>query len=289
MAADLLQLKQIDKDELLYHYTKSAGVQGILENNSFWATKSNFLNDPKECSYFMTKIKTICRELFSEFEQQDFLLERFFGDEEKKPKEKEYFVLSFSSCPDSITLWSEFGSKTGYNMAFEGDKIIQKIAKANDISYHGYVIYEEEEKRKYIKDLLWNKIPARLNTSFPQLVKNATRNPKDELFEKACHYFKKYANIYAMFFKNDGFKEEREYRFLFKKHQNTEVHFREKDGFFIPYIVINAAGEGGLLPIRSITVAPQNHIDLAKKGIEYYLKYYGYDVEVSLSNIKLRY
>ena len=88
MAADLLQLKQIEEDEILYHYTKSAGVQGILENNSFWATKSDFLNDPKECSYFMTKIKTICRELFSEFEQQDFLLESLFGAEEKKPKEK---------------------------------------------------------------------------------------------------------------------------------------------------------------------------------------------------------
>ena len=43
------------------------------------------------------------------------------------------------------------------------------------------------------------------------------------------------------------------------------------------------------LPIEEIMVAPQNHIDLAKNGMEYMLQTKGYDADVSLSNIKLRY
>ncbi len=44
-----------------------------------------------------------------------------------------------------------------------------------------------------------------------------------------------------------------------------------------------------LLPIKEIVVAPKNHIDLAKKGMEYMLAEKGYDAQVSLSNINLRY
>ena len=44
-----------------------------------------------------------------------------------------------------------------------------------------------------------------------------------------------------------------------------------------------------LLPIKEIVVAPKNHIDLAKKGMEYMIAEKGYDAQVSLSNINLRY
>ena len=43
--------------------------------------------------------------------------------------------------------------------------------------------------------------------------------------------------------------------------------YREKDGFLIPYVQIQLTDK--LLPIKEIVVAPKNHIDLAKKGMEY--------------------
>ena len=55
----------------------------------------------------------------------------------------------------------------------------------------------------------------------------------------------------------------------------------------IPYIQIKLTGK--LLPIREIVVAPKNHIDLARKGIEYMIAEKGYEAQVSLSNINLRY
>lgn len=31
------------KDKVLYHYTKSNGINGIMNNKCFWATKNDFL------------------------------------------------------------------------------------------------------------------------------------------------------------------------------------------------------------------------------------------------------
>ena len=61
--------------------------------------------------------------------------------------------------------------------------------------------------------------------------------------------------------------------------------YREKDGFLIPYIQLSEKR----LPVKEIMVAPQNHIDLAQKGMEYMMAEKGYSVTVELSNIKLRY
>lgn len=60
--------------------------------------------------------------------------------------------------------------------------------------------------------------------------------------------------------------------------------------FFFPirYIAIDLSGGKKKLPIRSITVAPKNHIDLAG-GMKEYLHSHGYEVDVELSRIKLRY
>lgn len=82
---------------------------------------------------------------------------------------------------------------------------------------------------------------------------------------------------------------EREYRIIFKGYSQKEVLFREKEGFLQPYIRVDLMGKKNRLPIQSITVAPKNHVDLAKEGMRQYLKHMGYDVEVRLSRIKLRY
>ena len=59
--------------------------------------------------------------------------------------------------------------------------------------------------------------------------------------------------------------------------------------FTIRYIAIDLSGGKKKLPIRSITVAPKNHIDLAREGMKEYLYSHGYEVDVELSRIKLRY
>lgn len=290
MTRQFIALKTLDKNTTLYHYTQSAGVQGILDKRCFWATKSDFLNDPKEFSYVIEVIKSICDdEILNKKQRENFLRNVLHGNDFIHEKNKEYYVLCFSTCPDSITLWAEFGNETGYNMAFDSEKVQKKINEDYAIAYHGYVVYSAAAQKRELKKLLWEKIPDYLNCSFSEIMDRGMNHAKDPLFQKACRTFQKVAKIYALFFKQQGFREEKEYRFIFRREKDMKPLFREKDGFLIPYLEIVMKESDNKLPVKAITVAPKNHTDLARKGMEYYLACHGYHTPVKLSNIKLRY
>ena len=283
-----VRLKQVEGSEILYHYTKSNGVNGIIHNNSFWATKSDFLNDPNEFNHIYNIITSICDEVISNKNWKKMFLDDVLEEQAiTSGGNKDYFVLSFSNRRDSITMWSEFGSRTGYNIGFKSKQIIERILEDNKIDYHGFVIYNSEEQKRIVKRILSSGLSEEMNMTFSKILELGARDRNDEVYKKACRKFQKMTAVYAMFFKNEAFREEQEYRFVFKKQRDTEVLFREKDGFMIPYIKIQLSKEP--LPVKEIVVAPQNHIDLAKKGMEYMMLQKGYEVEVSLSNIKLRY
>ena len=282
MSGRQVKLEHAEKGSILYHYTKS---NGIINHNCFWATKSDFLNDPNEFSYIRGIIDEVCRENIKNQTLRDmFLNDSIYAGREKN---REYFVLSFSKCRDSITMWSEFGNKTGYNIGFCSDDIIERIEEAAEIAYHGLVVYDSKQQKQLIRRIICNSLPNLLRLPLETILEAGKQDRKDNNYLKACRKFQKTAEVYAMFFKHEGFAQEQEYRFIFKKQKDTAVYFRPKDGFMLPYIEIPLSDRN--LPIEEIMVAPQNHIDLAKSGMEYMLHAKGYEADVSLSNIKLRY
>lgn len=200
---------------------------------------------------------------------------------------REFFALSFSCCRDSITMWAEFGSKTGYNIGFHSGEIVNRIINKNQVDYHGLVIYNREQQKKLIRKLIHQDIPETLDTTLFGILEAGMKDRRNALYRKACRRFQKITAVYAMFFKYEAFAQEREYRFVFKRDKEQPVYFREKDGFMIPYIEIHL--DQNKLSVKEIMVAPQNHIDLAKNGMDYMMRYKGYHVPVTLSNIKLRY
>ncbi len=285
MAGKQVKLQQAEKGSILYHYTKSNGVNGILSNNCFWATKSDFLNDPNEFSHIQGIVDKICQENIKKMALKEmFLQDSIYAEQEKQ---RDYFVLSFSKCRDSITMWSEFANKTGYNIGFRSDDIIARIEEAAEIAYHGLVVYSTKQQMQLIRKNICNYLPNLLRMPLDAILELGKQDRQNETYQKACKKFQRTIEVYAMFFKHEGFAEEQEYRFIFKKQKDTTVHFRAKDGFMLPYIEIPLSEKN--LPIEEIMVAPQNHIDLAKNGMEYMLRTKGYKANVSLSNIKLRY
>lgn len=285
MSGRQVKLEHAEKGSILYHYTKSNGINGIINHNCFWATKSDFLNDPNEFSHIRGIIDEVCLENIKNPALRDmFLKDSIYAERDKN---REYFVLSFSKCRDSITMWSEFGNKTGYNIGFCSDDIIERIEEAAEIAYHGLVVYDPKQQKQLIRRIICNSLPNLPRMPLETMLEAGNRNRKDSNYLKACRKFQKTAEVYAMFFKHEGFAQEQEYRFVFKKQKDTVVYFRPKDGFMLPYIEIPLSDRN--LPIEEIMVAPQNHIDLAKSGMEYMLHAKGYEADVSLSNIKLRY
>ena len=275
-----INLEEVD-EKVLYHYTKSNGINGIMNNKCFWATKKDFLNDPNEISY----VNKILREVCSDYIPDQKKLEMFLSDINDNGSGAEYFVLSFSCCRDSITMWAEFGNANGYNIGFDSNKIVKRISEANPVEYHGMVIYDSGRQKQEIVEFM-----EEMLKEYPDLYKiielgcEERNNPA---YMEVCEAFRKKLAVYAMFFKDEAFSQEQEYRFVFGKKADTRVLFRVKDGYIIPYIEIPLSTER--LPVNEIVVAPKNHIDLAKKGMEYMMKTLDYNVPVTLSDIKLRY
>lgn len=139
-----VKLKLMPEFGIIYHYTKSNGVNGIIKNNCFWATKSNFLNDPKEFSYIENIVLPVCNEYIKNDTYKMMFIEDVMEESVLLDggENTDYFVLSFSNCRDSITMWEQFANRTGYNIAFSSDDIVKRIGEENKIEYHGFVVYK---------------------------------------------------------------------------------------------------------------------------------------------------
>lgn len=280
-----LKLKQIKPNQAIYHYTKSNGVQGILGDMAFYATKSDFLNDTKEMYYTLYVVDQVIKEI-KDLKMRKLLKNKL--DQHLDILEKQwFFITSFSDDPDSITLWAEFGDKTGYNLEFNSTELLERIRDNRRIVHHGYLIYSWEEQKAIIRDLLFEKAPQRIGMPFKQIMYCAENDVDAICFNSFCKEFLEVISIYSLFFKQEEFAAEREYRMVFIESDPEKIEFRAKDGFLMPYIKIDVKGEKSF--IKKITVAPKNHVDLAKAGMELFSQHYGYDVEVMLSKIHLRY
>lgn len=287
--ADFVHLEKMKAGSSIYHYTNSVGIMGIMEHRAFWASKSDFLNDPQEFRYIMRVVEDVCRVEIPKKKWREKFLKQYRKRNLKTSARhgvyyahKEYYVLSFSVYRDSITLWSEFSNETGYNMEFDYEKLLESLEGRTKLIWHGRVIYGRKEQEKLLRELMLEAIPACLGSSFEEIMDS-------EQFDKYMELFQRAQNIYAMFFKKEGFRDENEYRFILKRNAGETVYFRERDGFLLPYMEVPILDGQGNIPVNSLMVAPMNHSDLAQKGMEYYMHSKGYQVDVEVSQLQLRY
>ena len=131
-------------------------------------------------------------------------------------------------------------------------------------------------------DKIEKNIPEKNGSTFQDILQEGS----GPLFELYCHKLRSAQNIYAMFFKQEVFQTEKEYRIVFKTAAESQIHYRIKEGFITPYIEVTA---GSALPLRQITVAPKSHVDLAERDMAQSAGSPGYDVPVVLSRLKLRF
>lgn len=288
-----LALEHLDKNEPLYHYTKCYAVQNIFRTGILFATKSSFLNDTNEMDYILHVAAEVIAE-FPEKRWRQLFMNEIVGTMEDF-KRHDIFVVSFSEERDSITLWSEFGDETGYNLQFDGTELLERISEHQKIYCHGRVLYSHQKQMALIKNLFCKLIPKKIGLSFEEimsrelLAEDQGEEPgSTKEFQDMCRRLRTALNIYAMFFKQEEFQAEKEYRVVFKNPDKNKIRFRVKDGFLLPYIDVVLA-KNALLPVKKITVAPKNHVDLARRGMLQYTQMLGYDIPVELSNLKLRY
>lgn len=299
---DLIRVPQCVEGNRIYHYTTVGGIKGILENNEFWVTKSDFLNDRLEFKYSLDILKEVAKLNIKNTDIKEKFIKYVVDEFERINNDMNgllagYYVLSFSKIQDSMLLWAEYSDFMGYCIEFDFNKF--KLVTEEKISWHGEVIYNKEKQIELVKEALEKTIEEDFDEENNEVKNLFKENPNisDESLKKLTDYVAVWISVYGMFFKKECFEGEGEYRFVFSalheksdkypKSNVDDMYFRERNQVLIPYIKIKY--DKSKSPVKSVLVGTKNNSDIAVKGIRYFLRKEKMDIPVYKSKIPLRY
>lgn len=281
----------------LYHYTSQTGLLGILRSGGVWATDARFLNDSTEVVHTLGEAKSLVGQIFMDDDYRGA-----FGfalrDALEKHNDQAVFVTSFSEKPDLLSQWRGYcPGGAGVCVGFAKNEIEEFCDQ------HGYrfakCIYEHQTLRDLIGEIV-----AECEIKLPP--PTISRREFDALSsEKAAEFaIESYARLrgghanveralleacdaiaaLAPLFKNDGFREEAEWRIVATEPTETTLHFRPGPSYLCPYIEASILEKKSTL--QRVIIGPNPNQYRAHASIQMMLSYAGYDeVIVSRSSI----
>lgn len=309
----------------LFHYTGIAGLKGILESQTLWATHYKYLNDEEEITNFKPRIKNLLLSILVQVNQDNHLsfsledLEKraeyivnlsyrtlLLTHESKQPLVEPY-ITSFCRADNTnvekhglLSQWRGYGQSGGYAIVFDAPVLKNLIGEECKKWYYSFlhggdVVYSDasdEEIQQEIGCYL-----EKLREGFTEFLKTCTRGPLENTFEPllaaGCRY------------KHWGFKEEKEFRIVaiasssetveeLKRQLCTSLKEKPKRHFIragmaVPYLNL-LEGITSLptkpLPIKRIIVGPPRQEQEKRiRAVEILLKQLRIHADVSRSDI----
>lgn len=285
----------------LYHYTNAAGLIGIIESRSLWASAIGHSNDLKEigCAY---EIATpIISELWghSEFQTSNEknvlrFLQTFFESPERPMRDG--YAVSFCVRGDLLSQWRAYGDQGGFSVEFD------PLTQSDPLQ--GIVRFKSNAGQKIILrqiDYDPNAQRTTFRTRLEQVlrfVRRLTRSQENaEITGLVNFLFTWWLVEWVYSVKDAAFEEEQEWRLICLPNITWEegafvythydfVKSRVRNGEIVPYVVLEPTQP--LLPIKSVTCGPHPHPSLTRRAVELALKSKGYGCLVNQSRVPLR-
>ena len=299
------QIHEIE-NTVVYHYTGANALLSILENGYVRFSDIRYMNDRSETVFFIKRLIEFIAENGEQYPffrdaVNELLAENDYGqildlntDKVKfrdfpglKMKPQRTFIFCTCNEPDSLNMWNYYasnGTYTGYNIGFSVKNFLKTFdveqSKEMDsfIVYYGDVLYSPKQQFGAID-------------SFAQTIENfSIYNNSEQSRFRAAVSIHQYIETRGPFFKNNSFKSENEYRFLFSiaedriPHSEKEAEkyfgryykklcedFCERRGLIVPYMQV-AIPENS---ISRITMSPIREYEIAKSSIKELLKVKG--------------
>lgn len=261
-----------DSEKLIYHYTSPSGFKGIVENTALRFSDRNFLNDYSEGTYVMQ----LCIDNIMSIVPDDKKFREQFLEacklRRENPQKDTFYVhqCSFSKDEDNLALWNYYtkgDNIQGYNLCFDskdlGDSLIMESALESGnipVIWKGDVIYDTNEQILFVKKIIQDYF------DFAE-----SDNHVNDGF--TISYLVDKLMIFGIFFKNECFKVENEYRVVldlyFDKSNGdfmaikSKQKFYEKNGLLIPYVDIKFKPEA----LRNICISPTLDLNTNENSI----------------------
>lgn len=288
-----------------YHYTDINGFMSIMKNKELWATNTRFLNDETECLEGLLLAQEIIREYLETcIDKEKAFLYSFYKvaqDRIDKGSKQNVYSISFCEDGDLLSQWRGYGKRGGISIGFDltyyetehqGEKaigifnfmdryhyetVIAEKREADDFlpadgefwAKLRKVIYDKDEQRKILDDLIDIGIEA---VRQGNIVRNEENLVNDIMYS---------LDYLLPTFKNKGFEEEKEIRYIWRDDGSRKIYFRERSELILPYIrcMIRDCNcqELKIFPVKDIIVGPQARQKEVIDGIKYFLQCNGYE------------
>jgi Protein of unknown function (DUF2971) len=280
--------------KLLYHYTDSAGLIGILDTQELWATHADYLNDSREMQYgrdlIVSELDSARNNAPTESAQS--CLEQTALCITVGNPDFDHYLVCFCEKGDLLSQWRGYGDRgAGYAIGFDLLEFMKLVGLPQP------VVYEPRRQRRDVS-LLASMTVAAID-GYADLTGNVLS--EQEIRDAAADLAAALSTEYVARFKSPHFKEEKEWRQIIVEYPNRETPslaptcFRSNSSMPIPFKKVSPRNlhEGGqpLLPVRQVVVGPTAHPSLAAKSIEMMIRMRGYDAptpRVVPSKVSLR-
>jgi Protein of unknown function (DUF2971) len=243
----------------LYHYCSLQGLRGIIEQKHLRMTSVFWMDDTTEMFWFHDVAMRVMdrkpadrrNDLHKQFEQlmEDRALSYVF-------------CACFSEEPDARSQWLEYADNGhGFAIGFDPNALdLTRASPARDIDLQP-VIYDEQEQERMGEEIV------RFLQKHGDTIGNKLR------LAFAGHN----AWWHGVRCKNPTFKNEREWRLIYRDNPGDDLDFRERAGRqLVPFVKFEF--DPAKNPIREIWLGPRNHSQRNVDAIADLLRICGYDV-----------
>jgi hypothetical protein len=297
-------------DGPLYHYTKQAGLLGIIRKKEIWATHTQYLNDTREFLHAVQLIRdelTVARAAHGDETVRDALEamgrglpEPEVSNDEKRAALREMWesvgdpaglarinvcVASFSEVRDSLSQWRAYAPRGGFCIGIRGDNLGQLAAAQR--FYLAPCLYDLGQQRGLARALIEEVLEENLERQSQADVGRQFVPPGGSLH--------KYLNRYAPILKDPSFAEEREWRIISPPQMCTDPRFdfREGNSMLIPFYRFSLHGEAGpvharAIPLEEVIIGPTPDPERSEASVRNFLFSQGHEVKVTRSAVPYR-
>jgi Protein of unknown function (DUF2971) len=288
-----LGIFEVDQSRLIWHYTSGAGLLGILQSATLFATQVSALNDAKETNFatelYREAISALIGENQAEPTSVHFLRSvlKFVEEEPDNPTQgvSKFFVSCFSSEEDDNDQWFKYAKGHGrYAIGFHPRGLNRE---PNSSLFR--VIYDRKQLEIAAKTIA----KATLDFYNEGLINTRRDNPEvwaEEFFTAWDEWIYKLAPLA----KAQKWSSEKEYRLVheLKLAEFPSVRFAQKTTMLARYLPLDFPSwvkqRRKLLPIGKVIVGPGDNPAATKVSVRLLLEQMGYtDVPVEDSDSTL--
>lgn len=245
-----------DIPELLFHYTSTSGLLGILEARALWASELRYLNDSAELTYgYQLLLSEVRARTRSSSQHAEVLAQLEHWLEHRSRFGPMVFVAAFTGNGNLLSQWRAYCPPAGGVSFGVASDHLDKVCKNNQFSL-ARCIYSTDEHRQLVEQLIEHIVSA-ADSAGPN-----TLAPSEESFHPVFYALEESLIRVCAVLKHSAFQEEAEWRAVssafsdFVKGEGAKINYRAGSSMLVPYVLLPLADSNSIVPVEDVITGP---------------------------------